>query len=142
MKKILFSLVSLVAITACNDKDKTAETVVPSEVTTVHGENVAEAQEDLNESVADAKMAIAEAREALTKAQATGDVATISAAQQRLDELQAKTRHIQSTAGQTIRATDGTVSGANSRLNNTVEAAERQLENVENAAERVESTVK
>src|SRR5690606_13433524 len=107
MKKVLLSLavVGFFAFTSCkNEGDKVA---VETEVETVDGENVADAQEDLNEDLMSAQNELNEAKAELEEAQASGDATLVDEAQAKIDELQAKVDEIQQSAGDAIQAVDG-----------------------------------
>ncbi|SFH82928.1 DUF1090 family protein [Halpernia frigidisoli] len=142
MKKVwlIAAAAGFTFLTSCN-KDAKMETV-PTDVATVTGENVADAQKDLNENVADAQDAVNQAQKELDEAKAKGDQVLLGAAQTKLDELQAKLDAVKKSAGETIRATNGDMKGANKQLDNTNDAAKEQLKEVEKTAGKVEDKVK
>lgn len=141
MKKVTFTLaIAALAFTAsCNNNSKPE--VVTTDVETVKGENVADAQDDLNENAEDAQEEINKAQKELDEAKAKGDQVLVDAAQKKLDDLKMQVKNIQANAGKEIRSTDGDMKGANKVLNGKTEAAEQQLEKVEETAKEVKKKV-
>lgn len=84
MKKVLLPLVAVVAFTftSCEKKNNEA-TPVATDVENVQGENVADAQEDVNAEVADAQKALNDAQQALEEAKAKGDEAAAKVAERK-----------------------------------------------------------
>lgn len=142
MKKSLLFAASLSLFLAFSCDKKVEQEAVATDVVNVEGENVADAQQDLNESVIDAQNAVNSAQRELDDAKMKGDQVLTGAAQKKLDELQANLEMIQKNAGQAIQTVDGRKDGAEKVLDNTTDAAGARLENVENAAENVENKIK
>ncbi len=142
MKKfwLVAGLAGFTALTSCNNDAK--KETVETDVTTVTGENVAEAQEDLNENVMDAQNAVNEAQKELDEAKAKGDQVLMVAAQKKLDDLQMQLDAVKKNAGEAIRQTNANMDGADKHLDNTGDAAANKLENVENTADKVKDKVK
>ena len=142
MKKLLLlaTVTSLTLVLSCDKKMETE--AVATDVVNVEGENVADAQTDLNQDVIDAQESVNAAQRELDEATAKGDQVLTDAAQKKLNDLQAKLDMIKQNAGEAIRATDGRVDGAGKRLDNIEEAAGASLENVEDAADNIKDKVK
>ena len=142
MKKVLLSLavVGFFAFTSC--KNETATVAVETDVENVEGENVADAQKELNEEVKEAQDALNEANLKLEEARTNGDATMIEAGEASVKDLQARLDEIQRKAGEAIQAVDGAMDGADKVLDNTTDAAEKQLDNLEEAADKVKDAAK
>ncbi|WKS94433.1 hypothetical protein [Riemerella columbina] len=141
MKKLFLTcgILGLLAVSCDKNSEKHA---VTSEVTTVKGENVADAQQDLNQEVIDAQNALNEAQNALDKAKKEGNPTLVDVAQKKVDELQWKLDEIQARAGKKIRGVNGAAENADKVLDNTVKSAEAQTDNIEEAAKEIKKAVK
>lgn len=141
MKNVMMiaAVAGLTLFTACNKDAKTE--AVATDVQNVTGENVADAQKDLNESVVEAQEAVNAAQKELDDATAKGDQVLMGAAQTKLNELQATLDMVKKNAGESIRATNGQMDGADKQLDNTTDAAESKLDNVEDQADKLKNKV-
>ena len=142
MKKVLLFGTALAFAFVVSCTKEVEQEAVATDVVNVEGENVADAQQDLNQDVIDAQEAVNAAQIELDEATAKGDQVLTTAAQTKLDELQASLEMIQKNAGEAIRATDGRMEGADKQLENTEDAAKARLDNVENAADNIKDKVK
>ncbi|WP_018674455.1 hypothetical protein [Riemerella columbina] len=141
MKKLFLTLGVLGLLAVSCDK-KTEKEAVATDVITVEGENVADAQKDLNQEVIDAQNALNDAQKELDKAKQDGNTTLVDVAQKKVDELQARLESIQANAGEKIRDVNGAADNADKVLNNTVKAAEAQTDNIEEAAKDIKKAVK
>ncbi|WP_226065698.1 hypothetical protein [Kaistella polysaccharea] len=130
---------ALLFAVSCSKEVK--EEAVATDVVNVEGENVADAQMDLNDDVINAQEAVNAAQRELDDATAKGDQVLTDAAQTKLNELQAKLDMIKKNAGEAIRATDGRSDGSDTRLDNIEDAAGAKLDNVKDAADNVKDKV-
>ncbi len=141
MKKLFVSALGAALLFAVSCSKEVKEEAVATDVVNVEGENVADAQMDLNDDVINAQEAVNAAQRELDDATAKGDQVLTDAAQTKLNELQAKLDMIKKNAGEAIRATDGRSDGSDTRLDNIEDAAGAKLDNVKDAADNVKDKV-
>lgn len=141
MKKTLLLTAALSLMFAVSCTKEVEQEAVATDVVNVQGENVADAQEGLNADVISAQEAVNEAQKELDEATAKGDQVLTTAAQNKLNELQATLDRIKKNAGEAIRDVDGRMEGSDKVLDNTEDAAKARLENVEDAAENLKDKV-
>lgn len=141
MKKLFLTL-GVVATFAVSCDKNAEKKAVTTDVTTVEGENVADAQQDLNQEVIDAQNALNDAQKELDKAKQDGNQTLVDVAQKKVDELQSKLENIQSSAGEKIRGVNGAAENADKVLDNTVKSAEAQTDNIKEAAKEIKKAVK